>query len=31
MAAALVKGDPDRGDVFEKSMRAKLLELLPGR
>jgi pyruvate dehydrogenase (quinone) len=31
MAAALVKGDPDRGDVFEKSLRAKLLELLPGR
>jgi len=31
MAAALVKGDPDRGDVFEKSLRAKLVELLPGR
>jgi len=31
MAAALVKGDPDRGDVFEKSLRGKLLELLPGR
>ena len=31
LAAALVKGDPDRGDVFEKSLRAKLVELLPGR
>lgn len=31
LAAALVKGDPDRADVFEKSLRAKLVELLPGR
>jgi pyruvate dehydrogenase (quinone) len=31
LAAALVKGDPERSDVMERSLREKLLELLPGR
>jgi pyruvate dehydrogenase (quinone) len=29
LAEALVKGDPDRGDVLQKSLREKLGELLP--
>jgi pyruvate dehydrogenase (quinone) len=31
LAAALAKGDPDRGDVLRKSLREKMTELLPGR
>ena len=31
LAAALVKGDPERSDVMERTLREKLLELLPGR
>jgi pyruvate dehydrogenase (quinone) len=31
LAAALVKGDPERSDVMERSLREKLLELLPRR
>jgi pyruvate dehydrogenase (quinone) len=31
LAEALIKGDPDRGDVLEKSLREKMIELLPGR
>lgn len=31
MAEAMVKGDPDRVDVMEKSLRGKLQEFLPGR
>jgi pyruvate dehydrogenase (quinone) len=31
LASALVKGDPDRHDVMEHSLREKLLELLPRR
>jgi pyruvate dehydrogenase (quinone) len=31
LAAALVKGDPERTDVMARSLREKLLELLPGR
>jgi pyruvate dehydrogenase (quinone) len=31
MAEALVKGDPERADVMQKSLREKLVELLPKR
>ena len=31
MAEAMVKGDPERVDVMEKSLRGKLQEFLPGR
>jgi pyruvate dehydrogenase (quinone) len=31
LAAALAKGDPDRGDIMQKSLREKLAEILPGR
>jgi pyruvate dehydrogenase (quinone) len=31
MAKAMVKGDPEAAGVMEKSLRAKLQELLPGR
>jgi pyruvate dehydrogenase (quinone) len=31
MAEAMVKGDPERVDVMEKSLRGKLEEFLPGR
>jgi pyruvate dehydrogenase (quinone) len=31
LAKALVKGDPDRGDVLRKSLREKMAELRPGR
>jgi pyruvate dehydrogenase (quinone) len=31
LAAALAKGDPDRGDIMRKSLREKLVEILPGR
>jgi pyruvate dehydrogenase (quinone) len=31
LAEALVKGDPDRGEVLRRSFREKLAELLPGR
>ena len=31
MAEAMVKGDPERMDVMEKSLRGKLQEFLPGR
>jgi pyruvate dehydrogenase (quinone) len=31
LAAALAKGDPDRADVMQRSLREKLAELLPGR
>ena len=31
LASALVKGDPDRTDVMQKSLREKLAEILPGR
>jgi pyruvate dehydrogenase (quinone) len=31
LAAALVKGDPERVDVIAKSLREKLLEHLPRR
>jgi pyruvate dehydrogenase (quinone) len=31
LAAALVKGDPERSNVMERTLREKLLELLPGR
>jgi pyruvate dehydrogenase (quinone) len=30
LARALAKGDPDRGDVLQRSLRQKLAELLPG-
>ena len=31
LASALVKGDPDRSDIMQKSLREKLAEILPGR
>lgn len=31
LAAALAKGDAERGDVVQRSLREKLAELLPGR
>jgi pyruvate dehydrogenase (quinone) len=31
MAQALVEGDPEAAGVIEKSLRAKVEELLPGR
>ena len=31
LAEALIRGDPDRGDVLRRSFREKLAELLPGR
>ena len=31
MARAMVKGDPEAAGVMEKSLRAKLAQLMPGR